>query len=448
MKKLTPKIIFIIILGLIFAVGMILLIKTPGGRKTGETNEKGLLSFFGDRKTKPQDETVVPGANTGTGSGDSGGGANGNDNGTGSGSSNGGNGSGASGKGSGSLSIKSVGMTTFGGGSGQSGVGSGGNGVGSTGNGGNVGGGTTGGTGTGGIIDPIIQVDCTPPQLPYTEEEIAELRNLTQRFYRIAANLHTDTDIENERLTRKSYLDIYNKTVDYTKQCYQQLKDPKYADKAKNSSARWHPYLTQGVIKRIATYDARVAVSASTAKKSLEDSIATIEAQLVYLKGLSIKNTAQKDLIASLETSLVSKKSELADLDTPTSPYFKDDIVGTFFTENVFKGQNLKVGRNNINSRRTKLFYLIKDIMIDNGDEDIFNCFMHKEYSPCKESDIENIDFPPYEILLKPFEDQVDLCNKEPGNKKCLNNAGNSGNDGFKSLVHKFQMLEDGLRVW
>ncbi len=205
MNKFNIKTAFAIILIIIFVIGAYLLFKSPKpGTSTTNVGDKGFLSFFGNRDTKPVDETTVPGAKsgnknntgdlqtggntngTGTDGNDNNGGSNGNNsNGNGSGGNNtgGSNGNGSSGNnnngtgtgnanGNGSLSIKSIGTNpnnNGGGSNGTGGVGSGTNGNGSTGgnsgssaggfngggsngNGGNPGGntGSSNGGGTGG----------------------------------------------------------------------------------------------------------------------------------------------------------------------------------------------------------------------------------------------------------------------------------------------------------
>lgn len=453
--KITPKIALIIVLAAITIAGIYLYIRSSNNKNgdVSETGDRGFLSFFGERKVKPIDETTVPGVTPGQS--DTGGGitAGNIDSGITTGGSTGLSG-GSSGN-LGSLSLRPIGINTNTGSTGGS------NAAGSTGQGGaggtgtGIGGGTNGG-GTGGVGQGntggtnIPQVDCTPPQLPYTNDEIAELKALTERFYRIAANLHTDSDIQNEVSTRKSYYDLYNQTIDYTKQCYAELKDPKYADRAKNSSARWHPYLTEKVLTRIVKYDSRVALVTNSDKTRLNKEISDIslslysfDTQKKYLESLGANiNSSQsaklqilKDDIALLNNQLTTKKAELASLSSSQDAVSKD-IIGTFFTEDKYRLSNLteiidlKVARQNNNARIDKIWSYTNRIINDSGNgSQVINNLWTPSHPYFQINPLKSL------VLDKWKESLNDAPRYQPGNYP-------------QSFMHKFRMLEDGLRVW
>ncbi len=448
--KIKPKVALIIILGLVTLAGIIVYMRATAPNKVnGDAEDKSFFSFFGERKIKPLDDNTVPGASTG-GSGSAndgvtGGDTNGGDIGGGSTSST----SGLTG-GSGSLSLRPIGTNVQSGGT--TSLGSTGAGTGGTGSGGFTGGtgSTTGGGTNNNPGQNIPQVDCSPVQLPYTDAEIAELKELTQRFYRIAANLHTDVDIENERLTRKSYYDLYNQTLDYTKQCYAELKDPKYADKAKNANAEWHPYLTDTVLKRIAVYDPRVKFVINSEEASLNQQISTtnilisrINTQIAFIDSLgSNANAAQKNLRDTLSSDLQTQnsylakfKKDLADLKTTTGGISKG-VVGSFFTEDVYKLTNLRVPRLNKNARIDRIWRYAGEYGKDSGN---------KIWGQLFDPDNPNIYYPlnPLKTLIKDYwDDKInDAPRYDPGNPPEHENLP-------QSYMHIFRMVEDGLRIW
>ncbi len=446
--KLTPKIILIIVLGLITIAGIYFYFTSSANRssRVDGTGDQGFFSFFGERKIKPLDDTTVPGVNTGTDGGDTGttiptdtagGGGSG-------------TATGAVG-GSGSISLRPIGSNIGSGGSGSTGT----TGAGSSTAGGNTGGANTGGTSTaggtttgGGTVIP--QVDCTPLQLPYTDAEIAELKELTQRFYRIAANLHTDVDVENERLTRKSYFDLYNQTNKYTEQCYAELKDPKYTNKSKNSSAEWHPYLTETVLKRIATYDPRVQFVISNEEARLNQQIvlagqkiSRINTQIAFIDSLgSSANDAQKNLrsvlVGDLQTETNNLNKYKSDLTTfkSTSSGISKGIVGTFFTEDKYKLLNLRVPRQNKNARIDKIWLYAGTYIKDSGrstntTNDLFT----------PGSSLFNVN-PLKSLILDQWDDSLnDAPRYDPGTPPANANLP-------QSYMHIFRMVEDGLRIW
>lgn len=447
MNKFNPRTAFVIILILIFGVGLFLLLKTPKPANDGTTpGDKGFLSFFGSRKLKTVDETTVPGANSnnkynpdgtlnpnydptkdatdnvgtgGTGSGGTGTGGNGtgsNGNGTG--------GTGANGTGSGSLSIKSIGTNTGGGGQGGNG---GDQGVGGGGNpGGGSGPGTGGGVGPGGggvgpnnptnpdgsvnpnydprydvnwryicpvdnpncnVVQPIETVDCTPPKLPYTQAEIDQLKVLLARFYNIASGLKTQSDIQNERDTRASYIDLINQAADYTKACIAQVKEEKAkpTGKSLDNNPRWNPYLSASFVKKLPENDQ--AISDFTSQiKFLTENIELYNAQIEFLKSKGTLNDSQKVLLtktlpyelSKAEDTLSKIKQSLADLQNPKKRSVKL-LKGTFFPELGLKKVGDKYLRiytradydNVIQNTKANNYYptrgvIYKDFMTDN----------------------------------------------------------------------------------
>ena len=290
--KFTPKLAFAIILVVVFITGVVLLLRTSNNvSKNGDIPEKSLLSFFGERKNKPLDETTVAGAIDKSGSGGSGnkddqiigtcfdGIKNSDETSidiggrcidiTGQGS-----GSGALGKGS--LSLKPIGSNGSGG-SGSSGSGgSGGNG----GTGGSGSGGGTGGTGFGNDpgtgypqtdpgyviktideVESFVPINCTPKPIEFTEEEIGKLKKLEQRFNKVAAEIRTQQDVDTLVQTRQNYYDYLSSdyrvdsrkdgtgVVELTKQCV--------AERAKVAAAL-PPVVLSKALKTTATPDGTV----------------------------------------------------------------------------------------------------------------------------------------------------------------------------------------------
>ncbi len=448
--KLTPKIALITVLALITIAGILLYLRYNNtAKKNPAALDSGFLSFFGGRKVKPSDEGNIPGVipNQGgatgglssgltsgeTTSGDTAGGTAGNN---------------TAGrltlKPIGSSGLSTAGTTTGNTGGGSTTVGGTGSTSGNTGGGSTtVGGtgGTSGGTTTGGNVIP--QIDCTPPSLPYTQEQIAELRELTQRFYRISANLHTNSDIQNENDTRKAYYDLYNQTIDYTKQCYAELKDPKYADKAKNSSAAWHPYLTDLVLEKIKTYDPRVAFVTTNAKTAINKRISQLadcvygsQTQINFIDNLSTKTNIHANKKKQLQTQMATcqkewevKAEELKNLGSTGSSIARE-IIGTFFTEDVYKDDKLFVARRNNNARIDYIWGHTKHIIDDNGrGSNVVDNFWTGSH------DYFNIN-PLKSLVLDKWDESLnDAPRYQPGNFP-------------QSYMHKFRMLEDGLRVW
>lgn len=478
MKKSPIKIAFVVLLSLVFVAGVFLLVQTSRDNSSPDTESRGFLSFFGDRKTRLDDEQVIPGVGTSTAgqstsgitsgentSGITGQSTAGGELGTGG---TGTTGGAITGGGQGSFSINSIGTNgsqiggTVGGGSGASNTG-----IGTTGGGGNSGG-FTGGQTTGGTTGAIPQIDCTPPQLPYTQGEIQALQALTNEFYRISANLHTDVDIQNEKDTRKSYYDLFNKTREYTQQCYNQVAvemkksatDP--TKKAINANARWHPYLTQAVLDKLGGYDPRVKVSPITdhAKllteiSALDSQINSINAQIDFLE--SLKNSAyisgpglsNPNFNSGQQYKLDALKSELPPLlvargfkqrDYDAIKYNKPivqgaDILGTFFTEAKFSNFDLRVARENINFRRKDLWDKSKS-WLEYYDNDVAKyfydqlCFGNNNHNTVCEN---GRDIYPLKVWL------IDKMNAE----LYLDDAGVG-----KTYFNRFQQIEDGLRIW
>lgn len=468
----NPKTIFVVILILILGTGVYLLLSTPSaGIKDGSTSSRGFLSFFGDRKTRPDDEQVVPGVNTSTAGQSTVGLTSGEDTGTTGQSTAGGEigtggtgttGGAITGGGQGSFSINSIGSngsqigSTTGGGSGNSGTG-----IGVTGGGS---GGFTGGQ-TGGTTGTIPQIDCTPPQLPYTQGEIQALQALTNEFYRISANLHTDVDIQNERDTRKSYYDLYTQTKEYTKQCYAQVtaemkkSDTDPTKKALESNARWHPYLTDTIIENISKYDGRVGFSTPLTDKGLLEKeiremislIVLNDAQVNFLNTLPSLNENQKFILESfvqekidLNASIAIKKDQLSKITTPKK-LSSSEILGSFFFEESFDGFSLKVARENINYRRIYLWNAVDKWLGDN-DGDVWQYYFwpggnYREHpgqycqvsggrASCVQSGFN-------------YNPLVDFLRQSRKKEAWLDTAGQD-----KSWANPFQWIENGLNVW
>lgn len=453
------KIAFVTILGLVLVIGIYLLIRTPNPNdsKSGGSG-RGFLSFFGERRTKPLDDTVVPGASTAGSTAGATGGTSGDTAGA-----TGGQGSSASGTGStggaitggqGSFSVRSIGSNGISGGfatgGGTSGSGSAGSGSGGSSSGG------SGSGGTGGGPNPIPQIDCTPPQLPYTEQEIAQLKDLTNQFYRISANLHTDVDIQNELDTRKSYFDLYNQTISYTKQCYDQVKvemaktDPTKR-KAIDSNARWHPYLTEAVLNKIAAYpDPRISFTRPLTNKDqlqrkiteLNSSIASADAQIAYLNNLSSRNLGQNTRLADLQVERANYindraiyQTELDGIAKPTVISSAKDVLGSFFPQDVFDGVDLKQSRKNLNFRREYLWRGVEG-WIQSNDKDVYEYFFWNSDKFCKGKDACAESGWQYNPLVELLWD--------PRHKETWLDTAGFG----QAWVNPFREIEDGLRVW
>lgn len=254
-----------------------------------DIQDKGLFSFFGDRKIKPLDETTVPGINNGNNNGngngnigDVDGSNNGNNNGT---------------DNNGGLSIRPVGSGQGGSTGSDGGVSGGGTG------GFNPGGGviidTTGGTGGTGFnpdgapINPVTQLNCTPKQIEFTEDELKKLKALETRFYKIAAEIKTQQDVETLTRTRQNYYDYlssdYSATsrkdgsgvIELTKQCFIERRGVVIANSKKDTSnplygkplgLRPNPFITSSVFKTL-TNSGVLRTFLETEKKILSDQI-------------------------------------------------------------------------------------------------------------------------------------------------------------------------------
>lgn len=76
--------------------------------------------------------------------------------------------------------------------------------------------------------DPIKQCNLDDYKLKFTEEEQAELDKLLREFYRIAASIKTEEDIELEHEAKLSYIGLVDEAKDLTKQCYAELNSATY----------------------------------------------------------------------------------------------------------------------------------------------------------------------------------------------------------------------------
>ncbi len=458
--KITPKIALIIVLVLITIAGIaVYFAYNKKTQSSPAVSDSGFLSFFGGRKVKPNDESTIPGVipnqdgNTGgltgglTAGGDT------------SGDTSGGNtaGNNQNGKltlrpiGNGNLSLNdnNGGNTNVNGGSG----GSGGSNTGGGSAGGNTAGGNTG-SNTGG--NGIPQIDCTPPTLPYTQPQIEELKELTARFYRISANLHTASDVQNEIDTQKSYYDLYTQATGYTKQCYKELADPANKNKAQNASAKSHPYITDKVLQLIRKYDPRVIIAEKTDVTkinneiaSLNDKLAIANSQIYFLENLSSKTDAQNLKLAALKEDIKRYASDI-DYKKNQKWAFQNtklvlmyyETLGSFFEEenkytlptsyktdtynNILE---LKVARPNTNSRYNKIWAYTAKIIEDRGQQTQVIRDMWTVGS-------EYYNYNP----LKPLaQDKLDPS---------LNDAPNSVNGESQSWVNRFRLIETALRVW
>jgi len=325
MNKLSnPKIIFVVMLVLILGFGMFLLFKTPAGNNTGKNvDNKGLLSFFGERKTKPNDETTVPGVNDGgvknpndfldlNGNGindkDESNTGSDNTNGNGQGDNNQDN--------NGSLSIKNIGTN----GSNVNGntTGSG------TGNGGGTGSGSGTGTGSGtggGQEEPAVQVDCTPKKLVFTPAQQKRLDALNKRFYELAAELKTEQDVENLQRTKENYINFISSDysanspkdgsgiVELTKKCFDERNSSASATANKKTTdplygkpigLRPNPFITSNNLSEILATNSQFRAILFREKRSIENNLTTIKTQI----------SALNKEIAILENNLVKLKED------------------------------------------------------------------------------------------------------------------------------------------
>lgn len=440
------KVILVIITILILIVGVVIYLSLKNRGKNniqGDTNDRGLLSIFGERKLKPLDENSVPGIidNNGQdplGGGD--GGDTGNSGGT-NGEPNDGNNTNNN-----AFAIRSVGTANL-----NENL-QGGTSVGSS-TGGNSGG--TGGqqqtnpTSPGNITQPpnqIRQIDCTPPPLPYTNAEIKELKELTSRFFAIAAILRTENDVKNEIDTMNSYARTLNQANVYLNQCYQELKNPIHKNKAKDSSARWHPYLNQALISKIAKRDNRIVDATSSKIINLNQQISQIDsliladqARINYLKQNS-PTDAQTRYVVTLEQRILAWKklrnehvNEKANLTKIKQTGSLADVLGTFFSEsnNKYKGVDFRVLRENINARRAKLLDYLGQYMHDSGNGDVWGYFYPGG---------SGWDANPLKHL---WDERVrDSYLDVPVNPTIIPAPWPS------SYVDRFKMLEEALRIW
>ncbi len=417
--KFTPKIALIIILGLITIVGIYLYLRSGTVNNQDKTaGEKGFLSFFGERKIKPSDETTVPGVSTagGTGTGSTGGTITAGVTTTGSGST-----GGTTGGGTGSLSLRPIGTninnvgenTSFGTGFGgtSSGVGTTG-GTGGVGTSGQTTGGTTGG-GTGsttGGTGPLPQLNCTPKQIEFTEEETKKLKALEERFYKVAAEIRTQEDVDTLVRTRQNYYSYlssdYSATskkdgtgvVELTKQCYaerQKVKDAKSsADPffGKPLGMRPNPFITTSMFATLAnvpplktylnTERLAMATELKDLSKMIDDTEAKVEdreqqlnakrAELNFAQSSQDYSAASRiqSEMAVLEASLTSNSSQLpkmklraerlnALLDQVTNDPFSYFANSTTYVENepYSEKETEKSRKNNVYQNMQGIFY-------------------------------------------------------------------------------------------
>lgn len=461
--KITPKIALIIVLVLITITGIVVYLSYNKKAKSNPTvADSGFLSFFGGRKVKPNDESTIPGVIPNQG-GDTGGLVGGNTAGQDtSGDTTGGNTSGNTSNG-GKLMLRPIGNSnlslndnngnTVNGGSGSSTAGNTG---GNTNNGtvtaGNTGGGS-GGTTSGG--NTIPQIDCTPPTLPYTQPQIEELKELNARFYRISANLHTASDVQNELDTQKSYFDLYTQATNYTKQCYKELADPANKTKAVNASAKHHPYITEKVLALIRKYDPRVIIAEKNDVKKIDDEIAELNsklmianAQVYFLNNLSTRTDNQEGKLKSLNNYDIPRLNEEIDYKKNQKWAFQNtklvlmyyEVLGSFFEEDEYLLpdpndpnkkvlSDLKVARPNVNLRYNRIWGYTKELINNRGQNTqvIDNMWTvgneYYNYNP-----------------LKPLaQDRLDSR---------LNDAPNGPNGEPQSWAHRFRLIETALRIW
>ncbi len=322
-KFSNPKIIFVVMLVLILGFGMFLLFKNPTGNNTGKNaDNKGLLSFFGERKTKPNDETTVPGVKPGDVNNDgftdlNGNGINDKDESNSNSDGTNGNGQGNNNQdNNGSLSIKNIGTN---------GSNTNGNTTGSgTGNGGGTGSGSTTGTGggtSGGQEEPTIQVDCTPKKLVFTPAQQKRLDALNKRFYELAAELKTEQDVENLQRTKENYINFISSDystnspkdgsgiVELTKKCFDERNSSAIATANKKTTdplygkpigLRPNPFITSNNLSEILATNSQFRAILFREKRSIENNLTTIKTEI----------SALNKEIAILENNLVKLKKD------------------------------------------------------------------------------------------------------------------------------------------
>lgn len=341
MKKLSnPKIIFVILLVVILFVGMFLLFKTPSSniKNTGDVGNKGLLSFFGDRKTKPNDETTVPGANSGDiNSGGfidlNGNGINDKDEADSNGDDANGNGQNGDGTGddnqnnNGSLSIKNIGTS-----------------------GSNINGSINPSNPNdpqnpnnpynpnnpnGKLEEPAIQVDCTPKQLVFTAAQQKRLDALNKRFYELAAELKTQQDVENLQRTKENYINYISSDyatnskkdgsgiVELTKQCFDErakVNTAKNSNKTtdpffgKQIGLRPNPFITNKNLDEILVSSPVFRATLLREKRSIEENLIKIKTDIRSINSeiKTIENDLiklNKDFLEAVRSGDTSKES-------------------------------------------------------------------------------------------------------------------------------------------
>lgn len=78
------------------------------------------------------------------------------------------------------------------------------------------------------ITDPVKQCNLDDYKLTFTDAEQEELDRLLREFYRIAASIKTEEDIDIEYGAKVSYVDMANEAKELTKQCYEETSSSKY----------------------------------------------------------------------------------------------------------------------------------------------------------------------------------------------------------------------------
>ncbi len=467
MNKLNIKSAFVIILILILGVGIYLFFRASKNSTTDSgQNDKGFMSFFGDRKTKPVDETTVPGAKPGSNNNGDVNSNNPNDpnndpngNNSGGNTNQGGSGSGSTGSGSGSLSIKSIGTNQGGAsGSGSSGVG---------GLGGNIGNNPNdpnNPNSSGQVVCPdsnpncnnvvtVETVDCTPPKLPYTEAEINQLKDLVARFYNISSSLKTESDIKNEIDTRTSYIEIINEANAYTNQCIKEVKAEQAAPanlrKAIDNNPRWHPFISPSFVAKLPASKTTID-DLNSKKTAVNYQLSKYDAQIKFLESLN-RNENQNNFLKNVKDDRNKALKELAELNQKIKDINEGNtsgqriLAGTFFPEpterfNFTLGKKvdyIATGRRNDDwDRRERLWNMIGDRLwatsnfwTTSGVNQPWAIFYF--YQGTAESEERN----PLIWLIRDLPNSPDPNNPNPNAK------------GVKNF-HRLQQLEDALGVW
>lgn len=485
MNRLNIKTAFVIILILILGVGIYLFLRTSKQDANGVSqDDKGFLSFFGERKTKPTDETTVPGAKPGSNNNDgvnNGSNSDSNSNNGQDGSTdNNSNGSNSNGVGNGSLSIKSIGTNQNGASNGSSGVGVGNNPNGST----NPN--DPNNPQNGGVIvcpasnpncnqPPVETIDCTPPKLPYTDEQIAQLKILVARFYNIAAGLKTQSDIQNEIDTRESYIEIVNQAHVYTNQCLAEIKavkdgtnvtlldgsTVKLTNKVIDNNPRWNPYLPIKFVKSLPA-SAEAINELNYQLNVYKNNINFINAQKNYLNNLGTsRNDAQDALLVKLDQDYKKAVQDRDDTIKKISDVKSGGttglklLKGTFFPENKRNGVDyIASGRLNDDwDRRFRIYFAISKHLFETS-----NFWTTKNDGDPQQpwairyffqgTSQSNADNPLYWLLSDIPNDFSGAKNEKEAIDK--HNKGENSNPnawGLKNF-HRLQQLEDALGIW